>query len=53
MVFFLKKWFTQIDSEYILLLLDDHIIKIEYKHIEILLKNLKRKYKFCTINICK
>ena len=40
----LKKWISQIDSEYILLLLDDHIIrKFESKHIEILLTNLKRK----------
>ncbi len=40
----LKKWLLQIDSEYILLLLDDHIIeKLEYKHIEILLKNLQNK----------
>ena len=39
-----KKWISQIDSEYILLLLDDHIIrKFESKHIEILLTNLKRK----------
>ena len=41
---FLKKWISQIDSEYILLLLDDHIIrKFESKHIEILLTNLKKK----------
>jgi hypothetical protein len=40
----LKKWLLQIDSEYILLLLDDHIIKkFDYKHIEIILKNLKKK----------
>ncbi len=40
----LKKWLLKIDSEYILLLLDDHIIKkLEYKHIEILLKKLKNE----------
>ena len=40
----LKKWILQIDSEYILLLLDDHIIrKFESKHVEILLTNLKKK----------
>ena len=39
----LKKWLLEIDSEYILLLLDDHIIKkIESKHLEIILKNLKK-----------
>ena len=46
----LKKWLLQIDSPYILLLLDDHIIKkFDYKHIEIILKNLKKK----NINFCQ
>lgn len=46
----LKEWLSQIDSEYILLLLDDHIIKeFNKKHINIILEDMKKN----NINFCQ